>query len=297
MLKNPISLDDQVVRLREHKMDIKDVALAKRVLSEVNYYRFTGYALQFRDESHPDDYIPGTAFETIWMLHQFDSALRASIKPFLDIVELYARSQIAYGFAMEKCMTPPHDQHYDSHNYYYKDRHRSIFTSNLTKEKEHSKDTLFVKHHSDKYGGKMPLWVIVELLSFTNLSKLFSAMYLSEQEIIASNMGTAVKTIKNHLHCLANLRNRVAHAVRLYNDSFNPPAILGRKYSQQNPDIESQSLFTMLLVLLRRLPNDEDKSLFIVAIKETISKYSEYIQLTRIGFPDDYNDRLSNEVK
>jgi len=109
-LKKPISWEEQVQRLISHKMDVNDIILAKRVLSEINYYRFTGYALQFRDKENPDDYIPGTKFSNVWRLHKFDNDLRHLLKPYLDTVELYARSQIAYGFSMGKCQTTPHDQ-------------------------------------------------------------------------------------------------------------------------------------------------------------------------------------------
>ena len=62
-LKIPRSFDEQVQCLITHKMDLADVELAKRILSEVNYYRLSGYALQFRDKANPDDYVPGTKFE------------------------------------------------------------------------------------------------------------------------------------------------------------------------------------------------------------------------------------------
>jgi len=122
-LKKPVSWEEQVQRLIFHKMDVVDHDLAKRVLSEINYYRFTGYALQFRDKENPDDYIPGTKFENVWRLHQFDNDLRRILKPYLDTVELHARSQIAYGFSMGKCTTKPHDQHYEPSNFFNKESH------------------------------------------------------------------------------------------------------------------------------------------------------------------------------
>jgi len=69
-LKIPLSFDEQILRLIEHKMEIADNDLAKRVLSEINYYRFSGYGLQFRSKEQPNDYIPGTKFEDVWNLHQ-----------------------------------------------------------------------------------------------------------------------------------------------------------------------------------------------------------------------------------
>ena len=295
-LKEPIPVIEQVRRLIKHKMDITDIDYAKQILSEVNYYRFTGYAYQFRDKHNPDDYLPRTKFNSILRLYEFDGELRCILKSYLDLIELYMRSQIAHGFAMTKCLNPPHTQHYDSTNFYNKISHAGIFSS-LKREKLNSRDSLFVIHHDKKYKGKMPLWVIVELLSFTNLSKLYSAMYYSEQDLIAVNIGITKETLRNHLHCLANLRNKVAHAGRLYNVSYNPPVMLGRTYLKQNPDINSDTLFAYLIVLMRRLPRKADKAKFAKEIKRVMCKYRGYVQLPILGFPVDYKKRLGKEVK
>ena len=296
-LKKPISWEEQVQRLIFHKMDILDNDSAMRVLSETNYYRFTGYALQFRDKDNPDDYIAGTKFENVWRLHQFDNELRRILKLYLDIVELHARAQIAYGFSMEKCQNPPHDQHYESSNFFNEESHHNIISSSLDREKENNKDSLFVIHHAEKYEGRMPLWVIVELISFTNLSKLYSAMYYDEQDIIAKNMGISRETLKNHIHCLANLRNKVAHAGRLYNVAYNPPVKLGHNYLKRNPDIRANTLFAYLVVLLRRIPCKADKAELIKAMEDTVLQYSDCVELSLIGFPVDYKQRLRKEIK
>lgn len=58
----------------------------------------------------------------------------------------------------------------------------------MRREEEYNKDLLVVKHHKEKYDDKMPLWVLVELMSFSNLSKLYKAMYKTEQEMIAKSV-------------------------------------------------------------------------------------------------------------
>jgi abortive infection bacteriophage resistance protein len=296
-LKKPLTLDEQVKRLVDHKMDVADTNLARRILSEMNYYRFTGYALQFRDENNPDDYIPGTKFETVWRLHQFDTELRCILKSYLDIIELYARSQIAYGFSMAKCKRTPYDQHYEPSNFHNKNSHDDIITSSLDREKENNKDSLFVIHHAEKYEGKMPLWVIVELLSLTNLSKLYSAMYYDEQNAIAKNMGSTRQTLKNHLHCMANLRNKVAHAGRLYNVLYNPPVKLGNLFLKRNPGIYTNTLFAYLIALIRRIPNQKDKSALVMAIINVMTQYADCVQFSLLGFPNNYAQCLRNEIK
>ena len=295
-LKMPLTVEEQISRLIEHKMDIANVDSAKRFLAEINYYRFTGYALQFRDVENQDDYAIGTKFEDVVRLYQFDSSLRCTLKPHLDTIELYARTQIAYGFSLSKCLDPPHDQHYEPSNFYNESSHSEIITSSLAREQINNKDSLFVIHHLAKYNGKMPLWVIVELLSFTNLSKLYRAMYYSEQDVIAKRMGTSSATLSNHLHCLSNLRNKVAHAGRLYNTAFNPPVVLGRKYLQRHSDTRADTLFAYILAMMRRLPNIADRASLVMAIINAVSVYADCVRLPLLGFPDRYAQLLSDSI-
>lgn len=49
-LKKPLSFTDQLQKLKEHGVVISDEEEAVRILKTVNYYRLTGYALQFRKD-------------------------------------------------------------------------------------------------------------------------------------------------------------------------------------------------------------------------------------------------------
>ncbi len=102
-LKKPLTLYEQIDRLKYHNMKITDTDYARKILGEINYYRFTGYAFQFKDKDNPDDYQKGTDFNDIVKLYMFDAELRCILKKQLDIVELYARSKIAYEFSLIKC--------------------------------------------------------------------------------------------------------------------------------------------------------------------------------------------------
>lgn len=47
-LKKPLTFDEQLDKLIAHGMIVADREKSKDILKRVNYYRFTGYALQFR---------------------------------------------------------------------------------------------------------------------------------------------------------------------------------------------------------------------------------------------------------
>lgn len=189
----------------------------------------------------------------------------------------------------------PHDQHYDENNFLNKKGYNEVMDS-FKKEKNYYKDSLIVKHHKLMYSGKMPLWVIVELMSFSNTSKLYNSMYPSEKDAISTQVGIGADTLENHLHCLAVLRNKCAHAARLYNTDFNPPAKFTRVFLKKHPEIKNNSLFAYTLVLIKRLPEKDIKNELIKDLSDVIEDYQRVVDLSKIGFPENYKDILKNSI-
>lgn len=292
-LKKPLTFDEQLQKLKKHGVIISDEEKALDILKKINYYRLTGYALQFRKDPKYSDYVTGTTFESIYHIYLVDERLRDLFRMYIEKAEIYYRTQIAYGFAMAKCTEPPYDQHYNADNFYHKTGYQEVL-DNFKREKNYYKDSLIVKHHKNKYANKMPLWVMVELMSFSNLSKLYSAMYYSEKEAIAQAVGIGKDTLENHLHCLAVLRNKCAHAARLYNTQFNPPAKFTKTFLRAHPEIRNNSLFAYALVLLKRLPDIKSKRDLIASIETVIEEYKDDINMALIGFPNNYIEILKN---
>lgn len=292
-LKEPLSFEKQIEKLKSHGMVMEDEEKVKEILAEINYYRFTGYTLQYRKHPDESDYIEGLPFEKVYRIYQFDESLRDIFRKYIEVAEVYYRTQISYGFSMVKCVNPPYDQHYDENNFYNKTGYKEVMES-FKKEKNYYKDSLIVKHHKAKYDSKMPLWVIVELMSFSNTSKLYSSMYISEKGKIADAIGVSYGTLENHLHCLAVLRNKCAHAARLYNTQFNPPARFTKQFLKKYPEVKNNSLFAYVLVLLKRLPDEKTKMEMLDAVQAVIEEYQDDVDLSLIGFPENYMTLLKN---
>ena len=294
-LKKPLTFDDLIEKLKSHGIVIDDEERAKDILEQINYYRFTGYALQFRKDPAGSDYIEGTTFETVYHLYKVDEILRDTFRRYIEKAEVYYRTQIAYGFAIEKCTKPPYEQHYDENNFFYKKGYQEVM-ANFSREKNYYKDSLIVKHHKIKYSSKMPLWVIVELMSFSNLSKLYGSMYYSEKDAIARAVGVGRGTLENHLHCLSVLRNKCAHAARMYNTDFNPPAKFTPVFLRKHPEIKNNSLFAYTLVLLKRLPDEESKRSLMQTVDALFDAYKDDIDMNLIGFPENYLEIMKNNL-
>lgn len=195
-LKKPLTFEEQLQKLKVHGIVVSDENKALQVLKEINYYRFTGYALQFRIAPKNSNYIKGTTFDSVYHIYLADERLRDLFRMYLEKVEIYYRTQISYGFSVKKCTVPPYDQHYDKNNFYNETGYQEVL-DNFKRETNYYKDSLIVKHHKTKYASKMPLWVMVELMSFSNLSKLYSSMYYSEKDAISQAIGVGRDTLEN----------------------------------------------------------------------------------------------------
>ena len=292
-LKKPLSFQQQVDRLMEHGMYVESKPEAAQFLSNVNYYRFTGYALQFRAENG-QDYKKGTSFEHVKELYLFDGELRGILRDALERVEAMLRARIANGFAMAKCSTPPYNGHYDPNNFFRPELHQFVLDTLQKEEKRHG-DSLVVKHHQRMYGDRMPIWVMVELLSMSSLSALYRAMYGSEQDTIASSCGKTRVVFANHMHVLSVLRNKCCHGARLYNTVFHPSVQLGRYYLRKHPEVAVDTLFAAILALLRFAPTQDVKEKWCAELCACIQKYRVYMELEYIGFPQNYEQLLRNE--
>lgn len=121
-----MTFGEQLDKLIAHGMIVADREKAKDILKRVNYYRFTGYVLQFRQEPSGSNYIEETTFETVYHLYKVDEILRDTFRRYIEKAEVYYRTQIAYGFSIAKCTDAPYDQHYDENNFYNKKGYKEV---------------------------------------------------------------------------------------------------------------------------------------------------------------------------
>lgn len=104
--------------------------------------------------------------------------------------------------------------------------HFKQFEADLIAARKDNKNEAFVKHHNSKYSGVLPVWAMVETLSFGAVSRLFSSLNISLQKQICEEYynGLRHSTIANWFEGLVVLCNLCAHHARLVNRSivFSP---------------------------------------------------------------------------
>ena len=86
-LKPPTTYNQQIAKLRSRGCLVTDVPFCEKVLSRINYYRLSAYFLPFRKSD--GTYMPGTDFNTIYQIYEFDRNLRNLLFSAIEEVEIY----------------------------------------------------------------------------------------------------------------------------------------------------------------------------------------------------------------
>ena len=229
--KQPVSIANQVIKLKERGLQFKDESLAEKVLSRINYYRLRAYTFPFQNNIDTEHKFKDKIdFDTIIDLYKFDSNLRSLMFEAIEKVEIAFRTQIIYQFSMV------HGSHWQTNPNLYKDVAR--FASHLealNKEISCSEET-FIRHYKAKYTdpSQPPSWMSLEVASMSILSKMYQNLKSGpEKEAVFKSFGLPnVKVMENWMFCFSTIRNICAHHGRLWNRRLSSLPLL--PYNTQN---------------------------------------------------------------
>ena len=243
-----LSYEEQLMLLQERGLTITDKERALAYLERIGYYRLSGYWYPFRqrtgiccllrkegrskfkrgmtDKLVLDEFQPGAEFHQAVDLYVFDKKLRLLALDALERIEIGLRVDIAHTLGKQ-----------DKFAYLSPKRFSDKFAEDLNEKtgltKHHhwiqkhaalinrSKEE-FIKHHKNKYGLPVPIWIASEMWDFGTLSTLFSGMIPEEQNVIAKKYGIEKGAVfASWLRCLNYLRNVCAHHSRLWNRNMS----------------------------------------------------------------------------
>ena len=241
MEKPFLTIEQQMVLLESRGMKILSDT-AEKLLREGYYSIVNGYKDPFIDEqatkaSGDDRYTNGTTFDSLYNLFSFDRSLRSLTFRYLVKAEATARTAIAYCFS---------EAHHNPDDYllqanfcskeefvsYGKDgseyaEELSRLTGILGRRAKNS-EADFIAHYRQDYGS-VPLWVLVNDLTFGNIEHFFNLMKPEEKaaacRCISKSTGRLgdkslgffeVGKARVYLEVLVKFRNICAHDERLY---------------------------------------------------------------------------------
>lgn len=221
--KNPISIDEQVRRLKQRGLIFDDESLAKAYLSNISYYRLRAYTYPFQDNEGltPSHHFirEDIHFCDIIALYRFDRQLRLLIFNALEKIEVAIRTKLTQLYAEAK-----QDSHWfcQPDCYYSEDFFEAI--QRQIKEDVIRSNEDFIKHYKSKYSSPEipPSWMSLEVVSMSTLSRLYKNLKKDEtKKTVARQFGlNDVEVLANWLHAFSNLRNCCAHHSRVWNRRF-----------------------------------------------------------------------------
>lgn len=89
-LKTPLSFDDQLLHLKKKKLIILNEANALTILKHENYYRLSGYMIDFLDDH--DIFKTGTTFEEIYNIYKTDKEIRSILFELINDIDEYLKT-------------------------------------------------------------------------------------------------------------------------------------------------------------------------------------------------------------
>lgn len=236
-----LAIEEQVELLARRGMKV-DGQTGEVLLKEGYYAIVNGYKDPFIDkarshEAGDDRYIRGTAFDDMYALFSFDRSLRGITFSYLIKAEAVVRSNVAY------CFSDAHrsnDAYLDQDSYASRDEYvsgggvSSAYRNELQGlltilfNRKTRSNAEFVKHYREHY-GLVPLWVLVNDLTFGNIEHFFNLMKPVEQRAVCRSIARAtgrlgdkklvffsVDKARVGIESMVKFRNICAHDERLY---------------------------------------------------------------------------------
>jgi Abortive infection bacteriophage resistance protein len=276
-LKSKTTYAEQLALIKGRGCLVENDERAIICLGAINYYRLTAYFLPFRNPK-TGKYTAHVSFDQIMGIYSFDQALRFLLGSVIEDIEIFLRATLAY---------------YHSHKYgplgyeeesYFEPRFDwSELVQKINRDKLRRKESRIYKHHRATYGGKFPLWVIVEFFSLGTLNYFIKGLKPEDKTAIASVFQTDSAHLNNWLAILNDLRNLCAHGGRLYYGHFSkhptPPS--NEKFNEK----KKNSLFAQLLLLKWLYPDRQKWDTSIVPqLRRLVEAHSKHIRLSHMGF-------------
>lgn len=286
--KIPSTIKEQIAKLRERGCIIKDENLARETLKYINYYRLSNYFEPFEVSKHK--YEDGTTFEKILAIYELDRKLRSILLSALEEVEIALRASVSNFHALKYGA-----QGYLNPNSFDRTHNHQSFIARVNHLIECNDEREFVKHYNSKYGGRFPLWVVMELFSFGTLAFFFKDMHAQDKKKLANEYYHCSPTeMDNWIFCLNELRNYCAHYNRLYGNTF---PVLPK--TPNGLEIELQpDTFGYIMVMKQIYHNHPNWNERVVKpIARMIRKNSEYVRLSDLGFPENWEQMMRFEIE
>ncbi len=296
--KTILTIEDQIAFFKSANITIDDDLYAKDKLKEISFYRLRGYYAHIYD-NNTKTVTSNLTFKELIRIYEFDNKLSDIIFKILKKIEVSLRSRIVDSLLLEYSdaliLTDP-TAFKDKNNYW---KNNSSISSEIARSKDY-----FIKHNYDEHDGLIPLWAVVEVISYGTLSKIIGNLkhnagklisfrdYYKKTKSDGTQFTPSYDMISSWIQSTTVLRNICAHGGRLYNRVINNnPLIL----AEDIPVISGftyKKLYNFILVMKYLSPNVEIWKEFYKELVDLTTQYSE-INLSTMNFPSTWLNDLN----
>ncbi len=302
MEKDFKSISEQICILKSRGLCL-DEDKAKEILSDNNYYYLiNGYKDMFVDKKEDKEvYKKNVTLEEIYSLYNFDSELRSNVLKYILKIERKMDTYIAYEFSKQY-----------GHKNYLKEQNFNTDKFTLLKISDFISEILYNMNCQIKAGNKMlnhyikkynyiPLWVLIRIMTFGQVSHFYHFMKQKEQNKVARKFGIKEKELKNYIYNLSIARNICAHDEKLYDVNFKRSISLNfihKNLNLNNTKLGSKDLFSIIIILKVLLSSSDFNKFYSILIndieklKVDVVSIDFNVILNKMGFPQNYKEIL-----
>lgn len=213
LYKKFLTYDQQIERLIHNKnLIIDDIDSTRDKLRNVGYsILISRYEKPFINLNN-QKYISGTTIDDIYFLYKFDNDLRGLVFENVCFIEINLRNLISYHFC--EIYRDNQKAYLDNQNY------RKINSKNLN-ETEKLDKLLFKLNNFANKNENMPLWILINKLTFGELSKMYSLLNFKIQSNISKNFKDVdERMLGKYLEVLVLYRNLCAHNEKVFSNKI-----------------------------------------------------------------------------
>lgn len=292
--KPSLNFQQKIALLQAKGMAVPDAAKAEHWLRHVSYYRLSAYWLPFE---HPKGqagprFPPGTHFDTVVALYEFDRHLRLLMLDAIERIEVAIRGSWAYALAHQG---GPHA--YLNVALYGNPAQFRKLRAQLVESVRTSPET-YVVHYRNKYTKPRlpPVWMIAEIMSFGQLSRWYANLASRPlRNQVAQPFALSEAVFVPLIRHLTTVRNTCAHHGRLWNRGFLIRPVMPMKPANlavtlAPPGQGPAKLYNTIVMLVFLLQQVEPGSTWKDEMKALLAAHPT-TDLTAMGFPGHWDQR------
>lgn len=308
-LKPATTINEQIKTLRERGMQV-DEQLAWQWLSNVSYYRLSAYwypakKIGSRGEAL-EEFRDGTSFDDVVALYEADRKLRTLVFDAIERIETTMRTRIGESLCADDPLF-----YLNPKNFRAEFEHKGWLQTAQKRVERVGRRNESIQHYRDCYDSRFPFWVLAEVLDFSDVSRLYDGMRVSDQRLIAEGLEIKIdlsalprrtqeklkkrSPLARWLEHLVIIRNHCAHHSRLWNKSFAPAPTAALKTQGQFatlPNGQNENIFGAIVVMSHLLRVTSPGTTWPDKVATLLNQdflQNPLVKASCLGIPDDWS--------